>query len=73
MDLQRISATKEITMNVPLHFVNEDTCPGAKAGGVITHLVVEMGDSMPAEGSARVHRGGPGSRWISAIPSTCPR
>ena len=41
MDLQRVSASKEITMSVPLHFVNEDECPGARAGGIITHLLVE--------------------------------
>lgn len=42
MDLQRVSATKEITMHVPLHFINEDLCPGAKAGGIVTHQVVEV-------------------------------
>ena len=29
-------------MNVPLHFVNEDTSPGKKAGGVISHLMVDV-------------------------------
>lgn len=41
LDLQRVSARKEITMNVPLHFINEETCPGTKAGGIITHLQIE--------------------------------
>ena len=41
MDLQRVSAKKEISMNVPLHFLNEDTCPGVKQGGIVTHLVTE--------------------------------
>ena len=37
-DFQRIDATHEITMHVPLHFLNEDTCVGVKQqGGVITH------------------------------------
>ncbi len=42
MDLQRVSATKELQMNVPLHFMNEETCPGVKAGGIVTHLEVEV-------------------------------
>ena len=42
MDFQRISATSEIHMHVPLHFVNEEECPGRKAGGVVTHLLVEV-------------------------------
>ena len=42
MDLLRISATREIQINVPLHFMNEETCVGMKAGGVISHLVLEV-------------------------------
>ena len=42
MDFQRISATSEIHMHVPLHFVNEESCPGKKAGGIVTHLLVEV-------------------------------
>ena len=42
MDFQRISATSEIHMHVPLHFVNEDDCPGKRAGGIVTHLLVEV-------------------------------
>ena len=42
MDFQRISATSEIHMRVPLHFVNEDDCPGKRAGGIVTHLLVEV-------------------------------
>ena len=42
MDLLRISATREIQINVPLHFMNEETCPGVKTGGIITHLVLEV-------------------------------
>ena len=33
MDFQRISASSEIHIRVPLHFVNEDVCAGKKAGG----------------------------------------
>jgi large subunit ribosomal protein L25 len=42
MDFQRISASSEIHMHVPLHFVNEEDCPGKRAGGIITHLLVEV-------------------------------
>ena len=42
MDFQRISATSEIRMHVPLHFVNEEGCPGRKAGGIVTRLLVEV-------------------------------
>ena len=42
MDFQRISASSEIHMRVPLHFVNEDACAGKKAGGIVTHLLVEV-------------------------------
>ena len=42
MDFQRISATSEIHMHVPLHFVNEESCVGKKAGGIVTHLLVEV-------------------------------
>jgi large subunit ribosomal protein L25 len=42
LDLQRIVATEAIEMRVPLHFVNEAICPGKKAGGVVSHLMVEV-------------------------------
>lgn len=42
MDLLRVSSTQEITMHVPLHFLDEDECPGKKAGGVINHLLVDL-------------------------------
>ena len=42
VDFFRVSATEEIQMNVPLHFINEDRCPGKKAGGIVSHLMVDM-------------------------------
>ena len=42
LDFLRVSSTHEIQMNVPLHFVNEDHCPGKRAGGVVSHLVVDF-------------------------------
>lgn len=42
MDLLRVVATQEIDMRVPLHFINEEKCPGKKEGGVINHLITEL-------------------------------
>ena len=42
LDFQRISASEELTTRVPLHFVNEDTCVGVKAGGSLSHTVNEV-------------------------------
>jgi len=43
MDLLRVSETEEITIHVPLHFVNQDICVGVKTGGgIISHLMVEV-------------------------------
>ena len=35
VDLLRVSAKTEVTVEVPVHFENEETCPGLKAGGVL--------------------------------------
>jgi len=37
MDFMRISANQKLTTSVPLHFLNEENCPGVKEGGVINH------------------------------------
>ena len=37
MDFMRVSATQKLHTSVPLHFINEDTCPGVKEGGVVNH------------------------------------
>ncbi len=42
IDLQRVVAGQEIKMHVPVHFTGEDTAPGAKAGGIVEHLVNEL-------------------------------
>lgn len=42
-DFQRVSADQAIHVHVPLHFINEDTCPGVKLeGGVISHNIIEI-------------------------------
>ncbi len=39
MDFFRVTADREITVNVPLHFLNEETCIGVKQqGGIVSHL-----------------------------------
>jgi len=43
MDLLRVREDTAINVHVPLHFLNEDTCPGVKLeGGVISHNIVEL-------------------------------
>jgi len=42
VDLMRVAARDRIKMNVPLHFLNEDTAPGIKAGGQISHLLTDV-------------------------------
>ncbi len=42
VDFLRISAEETIRMLVPLHFINESTCVGIKAGGAATHNLNEI-------------------------------
>lgn len=42
IDLQRVSATENIRVHVPLHFINETTAPGVKEGGLVTHSLIEV-------------------------------
>lgn len=42
LDLLRVKATDHITMHVPLHFVGEAKCPGVKAGGVVSHRLMDV-------------------------------
>jgi len=42
MDFMRIDESKPIRVHVPLHFVGADVAPGAKAGGLVSHDVVEV-------------------------------
>ena len=37
LDFQRVKETDVITMQVPLHFMGIDKCPGVKFGGVVSH------------------------------------
>ncbi|GFO71660.1 large subunit ribosomal protein L25 [Bathymodiolus japonicus methanotrophic gill symbiont] len=50
MDFLRVNMNEKIKVNVPLHFINEETSLGVKAGGVVTHSIVELEIScMPAD------------------------
>lgn len=43
MDLQRISATEKLHIDVPIHVVGEDVAPGVKQeGGVVSRLMAEV-------------------------------
>ena len=43
IDFFRISEDQHIKVNVPLHFVNEDTCAGVKQqGGIISHTQTDV-------------------------------
>jgi large subunit ribosomal protein L25 len=42
MDLQRVSESEKIKMQVPLHFLGEDVAPGVKEGGLVSHELTEV-------------------------------
>ena len=42
MDFMRINMNEKIKVHVPLHFINEEDSVGVKAGGVVTHSMVEV-------------------------------
>jgi large subunit ribosomal protein L25 len=42
-DFQRVAADREVMLKVPLHFVNQENCPGVKlAGGIVSHVMTEV-------------------------------
>ena len=51
IDFLRVRADQELNVNIPLHFVNEESCVGVKiGGGLITHNMVEVEIScLPAD------------------------
>ena len=43
VDFQRVDATHELHIKVPVHFVNEETAPGVKlGGGLVNHVTTEL-------------------------------
>ncbi len=42
MDLQRVAAKDILVKEVPIHFINEQTAKGVKAGGIVNHLMSQV-------------------------------
>jgi len=42
VDFQRVKADQKLTLNVPLHLTGDDTAPGVREGGTVSHLVHEV-------------------------------
>ncbi len=42
MDFMRVDENQPIRVHVPLHFVGQDLAPGFKAGGVVSHELIEV-------------------------------
>ncbi len=42
LDLLRIDENELLRTHVPLHFINEETAPGAKLGGIVNHLLTDV-------------------------------
>ncbi|MFD1215375.1 MULTISPECIES: 50S ribosomal protein L25/general stress protein Ctc [Microbulbifer] len=47
-DFQRVSANTKVHIKVPLHFLNEESCKGVKAGGIVSHTLTELDITAPA-------------------------
>ncbi|QKX17495.1 50S ribosomal protein L25/general stress protein Ctc [Microbulbifer sp. YPW1] len=47
-DFQRVSANTKVHVKVPLHFLNEESCKGVKAGGIVSHTLTELDINAPA-------------------------
>lgn len=41
-DFMRVKAGEKLTTSVPLHYLNEEKCPGVKAGGVVSHAYTTL-------------------------------
>ncbi|MFC7049620.1 50S ribosomal protein L25/general stress protein Ctc [Emcibacter nanhaiensis] len=48
VDFLRLAQDATVNINIPVHFVNEETCPGLKAGGVLNVVRHEVEFSCPA-------------------------
>jgi large subunit ribosomal protein L25 len=42
LDLQRVSADETLKTQVPLHFLGEEEAPGVKAGGLVSHELIDV-------------------------------
>jgi large subunit ribosomal protein L25 len=48
VDFLRVSAKSEVTVNIPVHFINEEKSPGLKRGGVLNVVRHEIEAHVPA-------------------------
>ncbi|WP_462323099.1 50S ribosomal protein L25/general stress protein Ctc [Halochromatium sp.] len=50
VDFLRVSSDEKLRLTIPIHFHNEQTCPGVKMGGKVSHNVTEIEVScLPAD------------------------
>ncbi|MCH8553011.1 MAG: 50S ribosomal protein L25/general stress protein Ctc [Natronospirillum sp.] len=42
MDFQRVSKSTVVHKKIPVHFLNEEKCPGVKSGGIVQHNLTEI-------------------------------
>ena len=42
VDFQRVRADEKLQMHVPLHFLGEESAPGLKEGGIISHIATDV-------------------------------
>ena len=42
VDLQRVNMAEKLKTHVPLHFKGEDASPGVKAGGLVSHELIDV-------------------------------
>lgn len=42
LDFLRVSAKDKLTMNIPIHLINAEECPGVKDGGIVSHIITEV-------------------------------
>lgn len=42
IDFQRVKADEKLNMHVPIHFIGGEKCPGAKEGGLISHIMSDV-------------------------------
>ena len=49
VDFLRVSAKTEVTVNIPVHFANEEDCPGIRKGGVLNTVRHEVEVHCPAD------------------------
>jgi large subunit ribosomal protein L25 len=48
VDLLRVSSRTIVTVEIPVHFLNDETCPGLKAGGVLNVVRHTVEVNVPA-------------------------